>query len=134
MVQDELWASLKRKLREVTTAAADFTEEQARIGKLKFEILTLKRRIDGELRSLGARVLELSRKSPPSANPLADPLVKRHIRETGGLEAQVAKKRDDIGRVADEVRLRRRPEETGSATPTKAKPKAGKKRPAKAKK
>ena len=70
MVQDELWASLKRKLREVTTAAADFTEEQARIGKLKFEILTLKRRIDGELRSLGARVLELSRKSPPSANPL----------------------------------------------------------------
>jgi len=115
MVKDDLWSNLKQKLREVTTAAADFTEEQALIGKLKFETLTLKRKIDGELRDLGARILELSRQTPPTADTLADSLVKRRIREIGELEKLVAKKRDDIGKVADQVRSRRQPTGGGDA-------------------
>ncbi len=131
MPQDDFWNKLKKRIREVSTAAADFTEEQALIGKLKFDILTLKRKTDQRQREIGGRICELSNVEP-QPNPFKDRDVKLLLKEINGLEKQVEQKRVDIGKVADQVRSKStakgKPTETkrtGRASPTEPKRRTG---------
>ncbi len=105
MVQKELWNKLKQRLKEVSIAAADFTEEQALIGKLKFEILTLKRKVDKLHSNLGVHICEMSKINPqPQAFEDAD--VIHYISEIGDLEKQIEAKRSEITEVADHFRTK----------------------------
>jgi len=110
MPQSDFWDRLKKRLVEVSNAAADFTEEQAIIGKLKFDILTLKRKIDRSLHDIGSRVLDMSRETPPN-NPLHDREVKEALDMISDLETQVEHKRKDINDVTEQFRRRRQARE-----------------------
>ena len=115
MDKSEFWNKLKKRLVEVSTAAADFTEEQALIGKLKFDILTLKRKIDHRQREIGLRICELAKEDP---RPLAfnDDEIVRLITEIDELEIQVTAKRDSITLVADQVRSKRQEQQKKAAS------------------
>ena len=106
MPQSDFWDRLKKRLVEVSNAAADFTEEQAIIGKLKFDILTLKRKIDRSLHDIGSRVLDMSRLNHTD-NPLHDREVKESLDLISDLETQVERKRKDINDVSEQFRRRR---------------------------
>jgi len=90
---------------EVSNAAADFTEEQATIGKYKFDILALKRKIDHALHDIGARVLEISRTTP--SDPLRDREVRDLLDLISDLELQIERKRRDINAVTEQFRRKR---------------------------
>lgn len=105
MVQGDFWNKLKKRFKEVSTAAADFTEEQALIGKLKFDILTLKRKIDRLQSNLGSLVFEMSTRSP-RPNPFDSGEVRRMIGEIKDLKAYIDVKRKEITEVADRFRTK----------------------------
>ena len=125
-MESDLWSKLKKRLRELSIAAADYAEEQALIGKIKFEILTLKHRIEHSQREIGARVQEMS-KLPKPPDAFKDTEIKCHLSEIANLESQVARKREEITRVAEQIR-NRHPEPAQKPTPpspeskTRAKP------------
>lgn len=104
--KSDFWDKLKTRLVEVSNAAADFTEEQAVVGKLKFDILNLNRKIDRQKLEIGARVLEISRLAKPF-NPLDDGEVRKGIAIIGEIEAQIVYKRSEIERSVTEIRSRR---------------------------
>lgn len=103
MTQSDFWIKLKQRIREVSSAAADFTEEQALIGKLKFEVLNLKRKIDRSHRETGARICEMFTTDPES-QPFEDDEVLRILSEIKNLENQVDLKRQEIANIADHFR------------------------------
>ena len=113
MAQSDFWNKLKKRLREVSTAAADFTEEQAMIRKLKFDILNLRRKIDHKQREIGVRVCDLS-KEDTKPDALQDGDIVRLLSEIEELEIQIAGKRVDISKVTDQVRSRRYESETAA--------------------
>lgn len=121
MVQSDFWNKLKARLREVSIAAADFTEEQALIGKLKFDILNLKRKIERKQREIGVRICELSLVKRPKPKPFEDEDIERLVAEIAELEVQVDQKRQDISKVADQVRTKDKGEadDKEKATPAK---------------
>jgi len=138
MVQGDFWNKLKQRLREVSTAAADFTEEQALIGKLKFDILNLTRKIERKQREIGQRVCELFNESP-RPDVFEDGDIVRLIAEIDELNKQTEQKRNEISKVADQVRSKRSKAEAEEAVkppppkkpepyvkPPTAKPKAAK--------
>ncbi|MFC2150649.1 hypothetical protein ACFLQV_04010 [Calditrichota bacterium] len=103
MAQSDFWNKLKQRLRDVSSAAADFTEEQALIGKLKFDILTLKRKIDRHQKEIGEKIYEMNLKSPkPDIWKSND--IRTRIKEIEDLELQIEAKRASITEVADQVR------------------------------
>ncbi len=106
MTQSDIWEKFKEGLKKVSTAAADFTEEQAIIGKLKFEILSLKRKVDRLHNDLGIRLKEMARQDP-KANPLADDEIKDMLARIEDLEARIRQKRSEITEVADQMRAKR---------------------------
>ena len=106
MVQGDFWSKLKQRLREVSIAAADFTEEQALIGKLKFDILNLTRKVERKQREIGQRICELAKESA-RVSALNDGDIVRLIAEIDELELQISYKREDITKVADQVRANR---------------------------
>lgn len=111
MAQSEFWNKLKNRIKEVSIAAADFTEEQAVIGKLKFEILTLKRKSDQVTKQLGSHVYNLSELvDKPSV--LDDDEVKEYIREISDIRDQIEVKRSEIEVVADNFRAKKGAEST----------------------
>lgn len=105
MAQHDFWEKLKQRVREVSIAAADFTEEQALIGKLKFDILNLKRKVDRCYRDMGERLMELY-KADPSTQPFDDEEIARLIRSVTDNERHIAEKQQEINEVADYFRTR----------------------------
>jgi hypothetical protein len=112
MAQSDFWNKLKTRLREVSIAAADFTEEQALIGKLKFDILNLKRKIEHKQNEIGVRICELSQIERPKPKPFEDEEIITLLSEIAEIEKLVDEKRQDITKVADQVRTRGRSDET----------------------
>ncbi|NQU06877.1 MAG: hypothetical protein HQ568_12340 [Calditrichaeota bacterium] len=135
MAQSDFWNKLKARLREVSIAAADFTEEQALIGKLKFDILNLKRKIEHKHNEIGVRICELSLVTRPKPKPFEDEEIIRLLGEIAEIEKLVESKREDISKVADQVRTRgsadvveKKAEETPAKPKKKPGPKPGSKR------
>jgi hypothetical protein len=127
MPQGDFWDRLKKRLIEVSSAAADFTEEQAIVGKLKFDILNLKRKIDRDMHDIGSRVLDISRSSKPF-NPLDDGEVRTLFESITDLEVLIERKKQEILQVSKEIRSRRTPgsraAEPVAPNPTVVKPAA----------
>ncbi len=107
MPKSEFWDKLKTRLIEVSNAAADFTEEQAVVGKLKFDILNLNRKIDRHKHDIGNIVLEISQSDEPY-NPLEDGEIIKNIAGIHDLEARIDYKKAEIAREIEEIRSRRK--------------------------
>ncbi len=105
MAQNDFWTKLKKRFCEVSSAAADFTEEQAIIGKLKFEILNLKRKFDRKKSSLGGRLFEMSQEDP-KPDVFEDIEVISLLSEIEDLENKIDAKNREITEVADHFRTK----------------------------
>ena len=106
MAQSEFWNKLKNRIKEVSIAAADFAEEQAVIGKLKFEILTLKRKSEQVTKQLGSHIYDMSELTEkPSV--FDDYEVIEFIREITDIKEQIEVKRSEIDVVADNFRTKK---------------------------
>jgi len=106
MPKSDFWDKLKTQSVKFLNAAADMAEEQAVVGKLKFDILNLNRKIDRNKHDIGDIVLQISRSEEPY-NPLDDGEVRKRIVSIGELEAQIEFKRAEITRDVEEIRNRR---------------------------
>ena len=105
MAQNDFWMKLKNTVKDVTTAAADFTEEQALIGKLKFEILTLNRKADRLKYRLGDIVYKMGLETP-QPNPFKDGEVNALVSDIEGVNRQIEVKRREIVQVSDHFRAK----------------------------
>jgi len=124
MPKGDFWDKIKSRLIEVSNAAADFTEEQAVVGKLKFDILNLNRKIDHEKHDIGEIVVQIYRSGDPY-DPLIDSEVIKRINSIGELEASIVFKRAEIARAVEEIRSRRH-QSGPTASPKKGAAPAGK--------
>ncbi len=127
MPKKELKEQLRRGLKELgakatklTIAAADFIEEQAQVGKLKFDILTLKRQIERNFKDIGEEVLKISR-SPKPTNPLDNENIKHYLKDIGELEERIKTKRAEIDKIT-EMAQQRRVERAKSFSPPTSQP------------
>jgi len=117
MAQSEFWNKLKTRIKDVSIAAADFTEEQAVIGKLKFEILTLKRKSVQIIKQLGSHIYQMSELTDkPSV--FDDFEVKEFIRDITDINEQIEVKRSEIEVVSDNFRSRKKTKSSESDQPS----------------
>lgn len=97
-----LWEDIKKTVKEGVSVAAEKTEEYTKIGKIKVDILNIKRNIDKLYEDLGKevyRLLSSGKKSDVAGNPKVEALF-------GKLKAQLAalkKKESEIEHVKDDV-------------------------------
>ncbi len=115
MPQKDFWDKFKQRVREVSTAAADFTEEKTLIGKLKFELLNLKRKIDRLHREIGVRISELSHMEP-QPQPFEDEEIIRLLDEIKEQDRLVEMKKEEINKVADHFRAKSEARQTEQET------------------
>lgn len=130
MSQGDFWDKFKQRVREVSTAAADFTEEKTLIGKLKFELLNLKRKIDRLHREIGVRVSELSH-IDPRPQPFEDEEITRLLEEIKDQDRLVELKKEEINKVADHFRAKSEARQAEQAAERKAEKEAAEKKAAK---
>ncbi len=105
MPQGDFWDRLKQRVREVSTAAADFTEEKTLIGKLKFELLNIKRKIDRFHREIGVRITDLA-KMDPLPQPFKDESIQQLLSEIKDQEQLIQLKKKEIDKVTDHFRAK----------------------------
>lgn len=105
MAQNDFWEKFKSTVKGATNVAADFAEEQALVGKLKFEILTLNRKAKGLRSKLGELVFDMALKTP-QPNPFDNAEVNSIISEIEDLLAKSEAKRSEISQVADYFRAK----------------------------
>ncbi|MBM3328174.1 MAG: hypothetical protein FJY67_01715 [Calditrichaeota bacterium] len=110
---------------ELGAVAADFIEEQAKIGKLKFDILSLKRQIDRLKQEIGDRVIAMANSASPG-NPLSDKAIQKAMRDIAGLEKGIESKRAAIARISDKAPAKASPRAAvkKKAVKSSAKPKS----------
>ncbi len=89
---DSLWDRVKKNLVEWYGTAYDKTDELARIGKKKVEIIGINRAIEKHLSELGGRVYDLI-------------VVKKKAGEVA-IDPEVAKLVDGIGKLEDDLQLK----------------------------
>lgn len=124
MTSDERFGDrLKKQIQEIYSVASEKTEEYARIGKKRLDILSLSRDVAREKRALGDRVYDLSRREK-SAPVLEDVTVRAILGRIESLEAEMKSREEEISRIRDEARnarTERRSEPAGpdASTPEK---------------
>jgi hypothetical protein len=109
---------LRKQIKEIYSVASEKTEEYARIGKKRLDILSLSRDVAREKRALGERVYDLSRRES-SASVLEDVTVRAILGRIESLEAEMQSREKEIDRIREEARTadegRRRARETAAA-------------------
>jgi hypothetical protein len=104
--EEKLGERLRKQLREIYNVASVRTEEYARIGKKRLDILSLGRDVAREKKALGERVYELSqRDNPPPV--LEDVTVRAILGRIKRLEEQIRQKEEEIARIREEARRAR---------------------------
>jgi hypothetical protein len=109
-VLESSWERMKRQLQEFYVTAAEKTDEMARVGARKIDILALRRRLSGELGALGTRVYEMLEKEK-SETVAADPDVVRLVAAARELEREIGEREREIEGIraaAEEKRYRDR--------------------------
>jgi len=93
-----LWDDITKTIREGVDTVVEKTEELTKIGKIKVDILNIKRQIDKQFSELGGHVYHLiaeEKKSDVSGNDE----VKKMISAVKKLEAQLDEKNEELERV-----------------------------------
>ncbi|MBD3336467.1 MAG: hypothetical protein GF355_13220 [Candidatus Eisenbacteria bacterium] len=113
---------MKKQIREIYSVASEKTEEYAKIGKKRLDILSLSRDVAREKRALGERVYELGQQDPPPS-VLEDVTVKAILGRVRKLESDIGELEEEIGRIREEARqVRREREAADQAAPPGAPP------------
>ena len=86
---------VKRSMLEGLRKASALTNEYTRIGRLKIDMLAIKKELEEKLLELGGRVYQLSRKEGPTALPTDNRI--SHLLE------EIKKLDDELTRVEEEL-------------------------------
>jgi len=104
---EELKNTVQRNLKEIFQSAAVKTEEMAKIGKLKVDILGINRRIEKQLIELGGKVyhylVEIKEKDISNKDD-----VKRTVELIKSLKEDLNAKNDEITKVKQEFEEKRK--------------------------
>ncbi|MCK4235774.1 MAG: hypothetical protein KAX38_01560 [Candidatus Krumholzibacteria bacterium] len=101
---DSLWDKVKKNLVEWYGAAYEKTDELARIGKKKIEVVGVNRAIEKHFSELGGRVYDLIEVQQKKTKVADDSRVKELIEGTKKLEEQLKLKEKEIETIKMEKR------------------------------
>ena len=100
---ENLWGKIKKSVIEGASYAAEKTEELTKLGKIKIEILNVKRKISGQFSELGGITYEAI-KAETVEKELASDTVKALTETIKGLESELEtkeKKYDELSKKTD---------------------------------
>ena len=125
-----LWNDIKKTVKDGVSVAAEKTEEYTRIGKLKVEILTMKRNIDKTFTELGRETYTLlkgKKKTDLAKNEKLKKLLTRIDEQKAALkgkEAAIEALRSDESNKSDEIAVTSTPQMTEESSTKKTKKKS----------
>jgi hypothetical protein len=94
---ESLWERIREGLKEGVLTAAEKTEELAKVGKGKIDVVTIRRKIGKTFAELGGKVYHMVTEEKTTA--IADRKeVKQLIDQVKGLEKQLKAKEEEIQR------------------------------------
>jgi len=119
-MSSSLWEDIKKTVKEGFSTAAEKTEEYTKIGKLKVDILNIKRNIDKTYTDLGRDVYSLIKGA--QKNDLAkNEKVAKHIKQIDELKAKLKAKEAEIDAVRKESAAKEQPDVEPEPKSTKGK-------------
>ena len=124
-----LWDDIAKTIREGVDTVVGKTEEYTRIGKIKIDIINIKRNVEKNFSELGGRVYHLMVEKSKT-QIAADKEVKKIIDSIKLLEKELQAKKDELAKVGKKAPA----EKAGASAPkatAKSKPAAAKSRTAK---
>lgn len=86
------------KIKEGVAVIADRTDEYSKIGKLKVEMVSLKRNVEATFTALGGRVYRML-EGGAEADVAADAEVKEYVEKIKRLEKELAEKKEKVEEV-----------------------------------
>lgn len=102
-----LWEDVRDGIRDGIELVVDKTEEYTKIGKIKVDIIGLKRNIEKKFSELGGRTYEIL-KEQNRKSVGADVEVKRLVEELVELEKSLDEKKNEIVTIRDEKEQERK--------------------------
>ncbi|NOY58400.1 MAG: hypothetical protein GXO75_05650, partial [Calditrichaeota bacterium] len=105
-----LWEDIRDGIRDGIELVVDKTEEYSKIGKIKVDIIGIKRNIEKGFSELGGRTYEILKESKKK-NVGSDADVKRLVDELMELEKSLDDKKNEIIKVREEKEKERRERE-----------------------
>jgi hypothetical protein len=102
-----LWESIRKGVTEFYASAAEKTDELARVGVRKLDIVGVRRNIGHEMADLGGRVYHMIVEEKNSVIA-EDPEVKRHINSIKRLEAFLQDKEQEIENIKKAAQEKRK--------------------------
>jgi len=105
-----LWEDIRDGIRDGIELVVDKTEEYSKIGKIKVDIIGIKRNIEKGFSELGGRTYEILKENKKK-NVGSDEDVKRLVDELMELEKSLDEKKNEIIKVREEKEKERRERE-----------------------
>lgn len=94
------WDQIKGVLKEKFSSAAEKTEEYTKIGKVKVEILSVKKNLDKTYRGLGEETFNFLGKDKKNTL-LENEAVQNYMKEIKALQASIKQKEAEIEAIKD---------------------------------
>lgn len=108
-----MWDKVKKSLKDGAAMSMEKIEEYTKIGKLKVEEMSAKRKIERNFMDIGERLYDLVQEGKNSA--LADDLaIKKAVESVNTLKAEIAEIEDKIKEVSEAAKKNRAEEEEES--------------------
>ena len=92
MKKEDLWGKIKKSVTEGVTVAAEKTEELARLGKAKLDVLNTRRKITKKHGEMGSLVYTMLKAGKPGADILKTAEVQNLVEVLKSLDTEMAKK------------------------------------------
>jgi len=119
-----LWEDIAKTIREGVGTVVEKTEELTKIGKIKVNILNIKRRIEKDFTELGGKVYHLIVEEKKT-EIATDKAVQRIVERVKELENQLQNKNRDIEKVKSKASVKEEVKEESKSKPKpKSKPEA----------
>jgi len=123
-MEEGLGGRLMQQIREICEIAGIRTEEAARVGRRRLDVLSLEREVTAQKTALGRRVHELAG-LPEPGDVLRDPDVVRMLARIRELESLLAVRATEIAAIRSKARgrmteVRKRPEAGENPSPATA--------------
>ncbi len=128
-----IWDNIKKSLKDGLSVAAEKTEEYTRIGKLKVDILNIKRSLEKKYSTLGQEVYKLFEKKKQTDVGTSD-RIKKIVAEIKQLKADLKAKETEIEKIKKETSQKKKTAEKKPPAPAKPKAQTPKKDESKSKK
>ena len=114
MSSEDRWSQVRQTLREGFEFTVQKAEELTRLGRLKIEIASQKRKLARQIAELGARVYALMSENEERTEPVqADEQVKELLQRSAELESELQKLKDKYEEMVQAMRSSSVSEEKG---------------------